>query len=271
MIKSAVTVSLVKEAEGGPFVFWHDLEGACAHAAQLGFQAVEIFAPSPGAVDDGALRQTLDQHGLDLAAVGTGGGWVIHKWSLTDPDPEIRLKARGFITEIIDWGAAFRAPAIIGSMQGRHGGEVSRDQAMEWLAESLDELGRHAESRGVPLIYEPLNRYETNLINRTEDAVHLLNSLVTNNVRILSDLFHMNIEEADIAAALKFGGQHIGHIHFVDSNRRAAGLGHMDPAPIAAALKEIGYDGYVSAEAFPFPSPDEAARKTIEAFRKYFA
>jgi sugar phosphate isomerase/epimerase len=80
----------------------------------------------------------------------------------------------------------------------------------------------------------------------------------------------MNIEEADMAAAIRHGGAHIGHVHFVDSNRQAIGRGHLDVAPIAAALREIGYNGYASAEALPLPDSDAAARLTIEAFRRYF-
>ena len=120
----------------------------------------------------------------------------------------------------------------------------------------------------MPLIYEPLNRYESNLLNRAEDAVAFLETLETDNIVFLADLFHMNIEEANIADGLRIYGRHIGHVHFVDSNRRPAGCGHMDYAPIAAALKEVGYDKYASAEAFPWPDSDAAAKATIDAFNQ---
>jgi sugar phosphate isomerase/epimerase len=80
----------------------------------------------------------------------------------------------------------------------------------------------------------------------------------------------MNVEEADLAAALRLAGPAVGHVHFVDSNRRPAGLGHLDFAPIAAALRDVGYAGYLSAEALPFPSPDQAARTTAATFQKFF-
>ena len=88
-------------------------------------------------------------------------------------------------------------------------------------------------------------------------------------MRLLADLFHMNIEEADLAAAMREGGRHIGHVHFADSNRRAAGLGHTDFAPVVAALREIGYAGYLSAEVFAWPDPTAAAQQTIDSFRKH--
>ena len=80
----------------------------------------------------------------------------------------------------------------------------------------------------------------------------------------------MNIEEVDIAKALTKAGSRVGHVHFVDSNRRAAGMGHMDHAPISEAIKSIGFKGYLSAEAFALPDSDEAARQTVNSFRKWF-
>ncbi|MGL4463929.1 MAG: TIM barrel protein [Planctomycetia bacterium] len=267
-MRSAVTVSLVEKARGGPFVFWDDLPGACKKAADLGYDAVEIFAPGPTAVDRAALRRTLDDLNLKVAAVGTGAGMVLHGLSLTNPDAGVRAQALAFLRSMIDFGADFQAPAILGSMQGRWGGGVDKDQAMEWLREALNVLGAHAAERGVPFLYEPLNRYETNLCNTAADGVALLDSLTTDSVFLLSDLFHMNIEEVDVAAALMSAGRRVGHVHFVDSNRRPAGAGHLDFAPIIAALRAIGYTGYLSAEALPHPDSDAAAAQTIHVFKK---
>lgn len=270
MIRSAVTVSLVREARGGPFVYWDDLPGSLERAAALGFDAVELFAPEASAVDVSEMQRRLAETGLSLAAVGTGAGWVIRRLSLTAPQAETRAGAVEFIRSIIDLGAPFGAPAIIGSMQGRWGEGVDRNTALSWLRAGLETLARHAAIRGVPLLYEPLNRYETNLCNTLADGVALLASLQADNVRLLADLFHMNIEETDLAAALRAGGRQIGHVHFVDSNRRPAGCGHLDFGPVAAALKEIDYCGYASAEALPWPDSDAAARQTIETFRRVF-
>jgi sugar phosphate isomerase/epimerase len=153
-------------------------------------------------------------------------------------------------------------------MQGRWGDGVSKDQAMTWLREALNDLGTHAKRYHIPLIYEPLNRYETNLVNTVAAGVELMESLETDNVRLLADLFHMNIEESDIAAALKTGGRWIGHIHFVDSNRRPAGHGHLNYGPVVAALSAIHYEGYLSSEAFPWPDSFAAAEQTISEYRR---
>ena len=273
MIRSAITISLVPEARGGPFVFWDDLSAGCAKAAELGFDAVEIFPTHADDLDGLALRELLRQHGLKLAAVGTGAGWVKRKLRLTDPDPHVRMCARDFIGAVIDFAGGFGAPAIIGSMQGRWGdgtNPVPREQALAWLKEELDQLGPRAHALEVPLLYEPLNRYETNLFNTVSDAVSFLETLRTRNVKLLCDLFHMNIEEADVAAALRQAGTHLGHVHFADSNRRAIGFGHTAVAPIATALREMNYAGYVSAEVLPLPDSETAARQTIASFHRWF-
>ena len=268
-MRSAITVSLVPQAAGGPFVFWNGLADACEQASTMGFDAIEIFPPNAGALDVAAIRELLTKHKLAVAAVGTGGGWVVNKWTLTHPDGVVREKARGFIRGIIEKAAALGAPAILGSMQGRWEGDVSREHALALLGEAFDELGDHAADRGQPFLYEPLNRYETNLIHRTPDAAAWLRTLRTKNVRILADLFHMNIEETDIAAALREAGDLVGHIHFADSNRRAIGCGHTDVAPAIVALREIGYAGYLSGEILPLPDSATAARQTMESFRRF--
>ena len=155
-------------------------------------------------------------------------------------------------------------------MQGRSGPDVAKPTALGYLADALEVLGEHARPHGVPLLFEPLNRYETDLVNTLDSGVRLLRSLSTDNVRLLADLFHMNIEEAHLAEAILAARPYVGHLHFVDSNRRAAGLGHIDYGPIVKALRASGFDGFASAEAFPLPDPDTAASRTIQSFRRHF-
>lgn len=271
MIKTAVTVSLVEAARGGPFVLWDDLEKSCSLAAEAGFDAIELFAPTAGAIPVDQLRALLGRHRLGLAAVGTGAGWVLHRLSLCDPDPSRRARAIAFIRDLIHYGGALGAPAIIGSMQGRWGETVDRDQALTWLGNALEELGAHAAEFNLPLLYEPLNRYETNLCNTLEAGMKLLQPLAATNVLLLADLFHLNIEEKNPTGAIRAAGRAIGHVHFVDSNRHPPGMGHLNLDEMAEALKEIGYEGYVSAECLPYPDSPTAARHCAKAYGRWFA
>lgn len=264
-MRTAVTLCRVPESAAGPFVFHDGLEVGFAKAAALGFDAVELFLEGPDAVSVAEIQALQQTHGLAIAAVGTGAGMVKHGLSLTDAAPEKRRGALDFILRMIEFGGRLGAPAILGSMQGKWTAEVPRDRALDLLTSALHEAANAATVHGVPFIYEPLNRYETNLFNRLVPAAEFLEERGLKNVILLADLFHMNIEERDIAAALRDAAKHVGHIHWADSNRQAMGLGHTDPAPIMAALREISYSGYLSAEIFPLPDSDTAARQTLQS------
>jgi len=272
-MKSAVTICLVPEARQGPFVFHCDpsasgLQESCRTAAELGFHGVEVFPESAEAFPREELKQALATHHLSLAAVGTGAGWVKHRLHLCHADSQLRSQARAFIAGIIDVAGEFGAPAIVGSMQGRFEGDIVHDTGLDLLADALASLGDRASRHGQVLLYEPLNRYETNLFTQQAEAAAFLRGRGCLNVRLLCDLFHMNIEEADSAGAILEAGSLVGHIHWADSNRWAMGRGQTDPNPIVAALWSIGYDGYLSAEIFPLPTATEAARQSAESMRR---
>ncbi|UFH52792.1 sugar phosphate isomerase/epimerase family protein [Spirosoma sp. KNUC1025] len=269
-MKSCVTIALVPAIRTGPWIYWDDLEVSMAKAIDLGFDAVELFTPAADTISASRLIELTSRFNLGVAAVGTGAGKVLHGLTLTDPDPQIRARAVAFIAAMISFGATVGAPAIIGSMQGNVAPGVAKAQALQWLADGLITLGEQAEQQGVGLIYEPLNRYETNLINDLKTGVDFLRSLPTKRVALLADLFHMNLEERSLPESIRAAGSYIGHVHFADSNRRAMGLGHTAMDEVAAALREIGYTGYISAEAFPYPDSDQAAQQTIQSFKTYF-
>jgi ATP-dependent RNA helicase RhlE len=146
VIKSAITVSLVAQARGGPFVFWDGLASACADAARLGFDAVEIFAPSAAAIDRPALRALLDQHHLAVAALGTGRGLGRStSWHLTHPDrrrppPGPCVRPGGHRPRPARWAPPpSSAPCRAGSAKAMAARE---EAALAWLAEALHELGQ---------------------------------------------------------------------------------------------------------------------------------
>ena len=135
MIRAAITVSLVPEAKGGPFVFWDGLHYACRDAARLGFHGIEIFPAAAEHLDAAEVRACVEESGLEVAAVGTGAGWVKHQLRFTDLDDRSERRAIAFAGAIVDFAAHFGAPAIIGSMQGRVEAGGHREETMRtWLA-----------------------------------------------------------------------------------------------------------------------------------------
>src|SRR5207247_10770704 len=100
-MRSAITISLIPEARSAAFVSRDDLAAGCERAAALGFDAVEVFPRSAQELDVQQLKSLLAQHRLQLAAVGTGAGWMVHQLRLTDPDAETRQYAQQFAAAII--------------------------------------------------------------------------------------------------------------------------------------------------------------------------
>lgn len=250
-----------------PFVLGPDLAAGFQTASELGFDAIEIFPPSIAAIDVPQIKTLSQRFSLPVSTIGTGGGAVAQGLTLTDPDEGVRDKAKQYVREIIAIAGDLGGSAIIGSMQGR-AGERNRTEVLKCLGDALAELGAEAARWSQPLLFEPLNRYESDLVNRLGQAVELIESHGATNAKVLADLFHMNIEETCMDSALRDHADHIGHIHFVDSNRWPAGAGHSDLASAYRVLQSTNFNGYLAVEAFPLPDQQSAAENAAKAFRE---
>ena len=235
-MKSCITISLVEEARGGP-VCSVGRPGKVDRVRRRTWlrRRRNLCARASKSIDADALGKMLDNAGIEagrtrhrcrLGQASLAAGRSRCRQATAGPrlrphHHRLRRPLRSRRDHRIDAGT---------ERPHRRCGRTAI------LAEALEDGGAHAAQYNVPLIYEPLNRYETRQCCTVADGVELLESLSTDNVRLLCDLFHMNIEETDIADALLAGGKWVGHIHFVDSNRRPVGNGHMQYGPIIAAL-----------------------------------
>lgn len=240
-----------------------DLDANLAQIAALGYQGVELAIRDPRLVDHGALATLTRRYGLEVPAIGTGQAWGEESLSFTDPDPAVRQAAVERIKSHIDGAARFGAVIIIGLIRGVVRPGVEPVQAMDWLCAALSECCRAARPRGVRLALEPINRYETSLINTVDQGLDLIDRLGEENFGLLLDTFHMNIEEADMLASIRRCGERIFHFHVADSNRSYPGAGHLDFAGLLEALADSGYDGYISGEFLPVPDALSAAREGL--------
>jgi sugar phosphate isomerase/epimerase len=128
--------------------------------------------------------------------------------------------------------------------------EVPRteDEDRRVLLDALEELGEHADERGTFVLLEPLNRYEDHMLNRVEEAVGLCDAVGRTSVKVMGDLFHMNIEEDDLGETIRRAEGYLAHVHLADSNRLQPGAGHTDFAGAFGALHDTGFDGYMAME-----------------------
>ncbi len=116
------------------------------------------------------------------------------------------------------------------------------------LLDALEELGEYADTEGTLVLLEPLNRYEDHMLNRLDHAVELSRATGSDSVKVMGDLFHMNIEEDDPAGSIRRADGYLSHIHLADSNRAHPGAGHNDFASAFGALRDIEFDGYLAME-----------------------
>jgi sugar phosphate isomerase/epimerase len=141
------------------------------------------------------------------------------------------------------------------------------------LLEALAVLAEHAAREGVWLAVEPINRYEDYMVNRLEQAVSLAEEvereLGHDSVRVCADLFHMNIEEDDLAKAIASAGSRVAHVHVDDSNRLQPGTGHLDFGTAFDALRATGYSGWLTLECRLRGTPEEALPATTAFLRRY--
>jgi sugar phosphate isomerase/epimerase len=135
------------------------------------------------------------------------------------------------------------------------------------LLEALEELGEHAEREGALVLLEPLNRYEDHMLNRVDQAVELCEAVGLPSVKVMGDLFHMNIEEDDLGEAIRAAGDYLAHVHLADSSRLQPGTAHTDFAGALAALRETGFEGYMAMECGIRGDAEEALPETVRYLR----
>jgi len=192
-----------------------------------------------------------------------------------DFDAEKRRDAIGRLKVLLSGAAEVGAAGVISpAAYGIHSNRLPPHQARRppeederLLVDGFGELGEHARKEGVKIFIEPLNRYEDHMINRLEQGVAICEKIGLGSVMIMADLFHMNIEEADMGAALVAAQSRLGHLHAADSNRLQPGAGHTDFAAIRHTLDGLGYDGFMALECQLKGDPAAALRGAAQVLR----
>ena len=270
-MKIAIDISLVSDLPDTPHFNGRNWEHLIERSSELGFDGIEILPRLAEEIPAKQLKETLDRYGMKLCVIGSGAGKALKNYTLSDPDITIRKKAVKYVSSLIRIAGEFNAMTLIGSMQGSIQNGVKREQAIGWFTECIFQLAEVCKKNRVMLLIEPLNRYETNLINSLSQGCDLIRSMSgISNVRLVADLFHMNIEEPNLAQSIYQAEEFIAHYHFVDSNRLAPGLGHIDFKPIADAIHATGYDGYLSLECLTKNDSESTMKRSMDTFKTYF-
>lgn len=221
--------------------------------ARLGFDILEIAAHQLLNYSDQELAEIKNcakKHNIILTAcIGPD-----KNQNLSSEDPEIRVKAKKFFSELLDALNKLDIKILGGALHSYWPIDYSKpvDKDMDWARgiDGIREISYVAEKYEIDLCIEVLNRFENHVINTAEEAVLFVREVDRPNVKIMLDTFHMNIEEDDIGGAIRTAGSLLGHLHTGECNRKVPGKGRIPWKEIGVALKDINYDGYVVMEPF---------------------
>ncbi len=239
-------------------------------AARLGCDGIELMVARPDDLNVRHIQAEVSKVGLEVAAIGSGPIYMVDRLTLLAADNDLSRQAVRRLYALIDFAADLAAPLVtIGGFRGRlawAGGHLARQKLIDLLGIAAVK----AAGQGVRLVLEPLNRYEADILLKTEEGLALIEEVGHNHLGLLLDTFHVNIEESSLYDCFRqaMAAGRLWHVHLGDSNRLPPGQGHIDFAGIVSTLREIGYQGYLSAELLPRPDPDAAAIATIDYMRQ---
>lgn len=221
------------------------IETTIARLAKYGYKSIEISG-EPGKHDVKHVRSLLDHYGLKCWGSVT---LMIDGRNMQSSDESIRASSVQYVKDCIQLVADLDGQilSLVPGTVGKITPDSTPENEWQWVVDGLKEAYQVAEAKGVRIGIEPINRFESYLVTRAEQALALAEAAGP-NIGIALDTFHTNIEEPDPYEAIKLVGDKLVDIHIADSNRMPAGFGHIDWVKVVATLREIGYDGALSVE-----------------------
>jgi D-psicose/D-tagatose/L-ribulose 3-epimerase len=227
------------------------LDELIPHIAGLGFEIVELPVEQVGDWTPAHVRDLLEQHqlGASICAVTSPGRELIATDSATV------TSTQDYFRDVIDIAAEVGSPTVMGPMYASVGRtwrmtDDERRRGYAEIAEHLVPVAAHAADTGVRLGIEPLNRFETSVVNTTSQALEIVTQVDSPALGIALDTFHMSIEERDIPAGVAACGEHLVHVQVCGSDRGAPGGDNIDWGSFFDSLDAVGYDGPICIESF---------------------
>ena len=217
--------------------------------ANLSYDGVELMGDL-SAYSAGTVGRILADNGLKVFSMTPDNVDLAH------PDAAVRQGAVDYYRRLLDFAAGLGKPLVsCHGFVGRVRPLTSLAEERELLLEAVGQIADQASNYGLRMVFEVLNRYESHLVNTGQEALAFIDDLAKDNVGVLLDAYHMNIEEADPAGAIRQAGSKLWLYHAADSNREAVGRGHTDFGEQLRALQDSGYQGPIILECTA-PGPD---------------
>ena len=242
-----------------------DRERAIGGAAKLGYDLIEIPLLDPKVVDAAATVKLLEQN--KIKAVTSLG--LNFKADISSADAAIAKRGEALLNRVLavtrDLGATYMG-GVIYSALGKYPAPATAKGRRNCIA-ALKRLARTAKQSGITLGLEPVNRYESNLINTGDQAVEIIKATGAGNIVVHLDTYHMNIEEGDLAGCVERCGKYVGYVHVGESHRGYLGTGTIDFPLIFRAFARIGYAGPITFESFSSAVVDRHLSTALAVWR----
>lgn len=227
-----------------------------------GFVGVELPLIRPGEIPIADIRRSLQESGLTCNFCSV----LPQNLSVISDNAAVRKATLGHLKDCVRVAAECGATMIAGPLYSPVGylpGRRRTEDEWKWAVECYQSLGDTLRSYGITVAVEPLNRFETYFLNTAADAMRLAAEIDHPDIGILFDTFHANIEEKDVAAALRSVAPHLKHVHACENDRGIPGTGHTDWRGVFQVLHELRYEDWVTIESFGFTLGDLSAAASI--------
>lgn len=230
------------------------------HVASLGFDVIEVCLEDPSLISAEWIAEQAARTNLTVGICGAFGPGR----DISSDDCTVRDSAHAYLRHCIDVAQVVGSALVAGPMYATTGvtrmlDDADRAAQRSRAADGLRELADYAAERRVGLAIEPLNRFETDLINTTQQGLELCDLIGRGNVGLLIDTFHMNIEEKTLGDAVRAAGDRVFHVQVSENDRGTPGSGHVPWGEFFTALRDIDYRGQIVIESF-LPTVKEIAR-----------
>lgn len=265
-MKTSVSLSVFPAKKGMPVLFSEATEKNVATIASLGYDGVDLFVDDPHsqASQDALVRLKAHKLGVGVVMPAALAGQGLF---LGDKDPAVRQECIDRISDIIVYTAKAGGMVSLGLVRGNQSDDETLEDFYARYTDSCAKLLEIAKPLGVDLLIEPINRYEINTINSVRECLDYIKASGL-ELYIMADIFHMNIEDVSIGGMLQESFSLIKHVHFLDSNRLAPSMGHLDMAQYYRLLHALGYKGYLCLEALPKPTTEICAQEGAAFFKR---
>ena len=255
-MKFSATITLQYDTPFSPFSA-NQWEEAISWTKECNLDGVEICISHYNDLDIGKLKNKLDAYSLGCSTISTGQARGIENISLLHDEKQAYQAAQQRLKQHIDAASVLGSAVTIGLLRGL-GKNEHKEQQKRILAERMEPIAEYAEKKGITIILEPINRYETALLNSAEDTLDFITNYLGNpsRVKVLWDVFHANIEDPSFDDAIEILQSKLYHVHLADSNRMFPGYGHINFEHIIQKLTKSGFNSYLSFECLNLPSVD---------------